>query len=370
MLTLKGPPQLNGYHLITVLWIERAIDGTAASSHLRGTLARLRAVDMGPENVIADTLSSDGAEPALLKLRRIAGLFARGMAKARPNAVLISRFHPLLLPVLWWWKARGGRSVLLVQGSLDDIGASGNSHIARLRIVRAISILTLRYADRLVVGAPTIHKHIQSFVPNKMVASIPNGVFIDDFATMAACATPHPGPFAVYVGNFASWQGIEHMVGATKSREWPAGLPLVVIGDGFDRKVVEEAQSERLIWLGRLPSAEARIWLANAVCAISLKRSDTPTGQHGYWPFKLIESAAVGTPIVSSDAPGMPEAAQQLGHAIVVKAQDAEQAAIAVAAIHGDPALRAQLSRKGLENVRAFDWLAEAGSLAEIIREL
>lgn len=143
----------------------------------------------------------------------------------------------------------------------------------------------------------------------------------------------------------------------------------MIVGDGALRDNVTQTTSRNVVWVGRKPSVEARQWLKHATCSLSLKRSDTDTGRNGYWPFKLIESAAVGTPIVSSDAIGMATSAEELGHAIVVPSQDAEAAAKAVAKIVSNPDLRKDLSDRGLVTVKRYDWRANAEKLGEVLRE-
>lgn len=356
--------------MICVVWIERAVDGTASRAHLEGTIARLKACGLDPSHVISDTRSPAGAESLLTKAKRIFHLSVSGAVHAKKERVLVGRFHPLMLPLLLWWKIRGGKSVISIQGSLDDTGANAGNMIAKLNLTRWMSIACWKVADALVIGAPTIAAHVREHVPGRELTSIPNGVFVDEFAGSGDSVRPFDSPYAVYVGNLAPWQGIEVLIEAKNSANWPDGLKLVVIGDGVDRDIVRRAQSDGLVWLGQLGSSDARRFMAHAVCALSLKRSDTATGMHGYWPFKLIESAAVGTPIITSDALGLVDAAETLGHAVVVPAQNAGATASAVKRVFDDPDLRRRLSESGKLNVRQFDWTADASKLGELIAQV
>lgn len=351
-----------------VFWMERAVDGSAAGAHLRGTLARLKAIDaVSVRSVIADRQSEDGAEGYVRKVFRLARLMLHGAAAARRGRLLIARSHPLILPVALVWRATGGRVILSVQGSLDDFGGNEYPWLKDSRLFRRLAGLSNKSANGLIAGAPVLEDHIRAEMLGKHahLVSIPNGVFVDELAAARDTERPMPAPYAVFVGNLASWQGIATMIEATSSPYWPADLPLVVIGDGSEASVVRSAAHVK--WLGRLPSAEASRWLAHSYCALALKRSDTPVGRHGYWPFKLIESAAVGVPMVCSDARGMSEAAQELGHGIVVEAQNAEAAARAILALWEDPVRRSELAESGMRNVAEHDWAAGAPRLEHII---
>lgn len=352
---------------VTILWLERAVDGSAARAHLDGTLARLD--EAGFQNVrsIFNDTDADGTESAFRKAKRIARLLAEGTIRVRTGEVLLARFHPALLPVALAWKVAGGSVVVSVQGALDDISASGNSPLAHLPGVRQAAIAVLRLSDELVVGNPTIRDHISNLVPKKELTVLPNGVFVDELQGFSNRERPMKDPYAVYVGNFASWQGIEALVESTASDAWPTGLPLVVVGDGVLRDLVQAAVGERLIWIGKQPSEKARAWLAHAEFSFSLKRSDTPTAQHGYWPFKMLESAALGVPIIVSNAIGMEDAANELGNAVVVPSENADAAANAARHLMENPEKRRLLAKSGLENISKYDWRLGAQVLSELI---
>lgn len=356
---------------LILVWVERAADGSASGLHLRGTLARLRLIpNVKIRSIIADTTPVNGAESAPQKIWRIFGIVARAIMAARPSRTLLARNHPCLTPVVILWRLAGAKVVLLVQGSLDDVGGSNYPALANSRLFRAFARLGPRLAHGLIAGAPILEPHIRREMLGKRASyeNIPNGVFVDEIGRAREADAPTLEPYVAFVGALASWQGIATMVQATRDGSWPAGLRLVVIGDGPERSEVEKDESVQ--WLGQLPGAEAHRWLAHAYCAISLKRSDTAVGQHGYWPFKLIESAAAGVPIVVSDAPGMAAGAELLGHAIVVPSQSPSAAAKAVADLWNDRGRRDQLARNGRNAVQDFDWTSGAESLGSFLNAL
>lgn len=353
---------------VTVCWIERATDGTAAGQHLRGTLVRLRAGSaVQIDAVVADRASADGREGTLRKFARIAGLLLRAMSHARRGRVLVARHHPLLLPAVLWWRLIGGTVVLSVQGSLDDV-ANEYPGIGATKWLRSFSVACTKRAHVLIAGAPVLMQHIKSEMAHDdtPVIALPNGVFVDELAAAGRAVAPQTDPYVVFVGNLASWQGVDVMVEATEAPDWPTDVELVVVGDGVERSLLDG--HERVRALGRLPSSEAAIWYAHSYCAISMKTAVGDVGSHGYWPFKLIESAAVGVPIVCSDARGMREAAERLGNAVVVPDRDSVACASAVRRLFENADLRSTLVERGRISVAEFDWVAGADVLVDAIR--
>lgn len=348
--------------------MERATDGTAAGIHLRGTLARLQPIpEVRLVRLIADRLSFGGDEPYLRKSMRIARLNWVGLTSWRRGRVLLARYHPLMLPTVLIWKLMGGLVVLSVQGSMDDVGGNAYTWLAKSRVFKRISALSTKLADAVIVGAPVLHDYVRDNMigAQTILVSIPNGVFLDDFRVARESDRPTAEDYAVFVGNLASWQGIAAMVQSTEEQDWPRGLPLVVVGDGVDRDLVVDRDG--VAWKGRLPSDQAARWLAHAYCALALKRSDTTVGEHGYWPFKMIESAAAGVPIVTSDAKGLVEAAEEFGNAIVVKSGDSVGAAQAVRQLMSDRQLRDRLARNGLLAAENYGWELGSEKLAALL---
>lgn len=349
------------------MWMERATDGTAAGAHLRGTQARLSEIDIRVVTTVADCSTPDGHESYFRKIARLTRLTLQGISHARRGRILIARYHPLLLPLVSIWKACGGQVILSVQGAIESATDNQYRWLNGSRLFYRLAIAPARMAHGLIVGAPVIEKYVRSEMlgRNAHITSIANGVFTATLAGAIDTPRPQKRPYAVFVGNLAVWQGIETLANAVDDPAWPEEVELVVIGDGTDKRFVEHNPNVR--WLGRLPSAEAHTWLAHAVCAFSIQLADVSVAKHGYWPFKLIESAAAGVPVICSDAPGLVEAADKLGNALVVPAKSARSTAEAVCRLAGDEGLRSTLAEAGKKNVLAYDWSAGANEVSRLI---
>jgi len=88
---------------------------------------------------------------------------------------------------------------------------------------------------------------------------------------------------------------------------------------------------------------------------------------HSYESVSLtvLEALATGTPVVTSDAPGMIEATG--GHAIHLGQVDGERLVEAMAQLAGDAALRTRLAEEGLRYVKRFSWRRTALETLDVL---
>ncbi|MFN0149376.1 MAG: glycosyltransferase family 4 protein [bacterium] len=90
---------------------------------------------------------------------------------------------------------------------------------------------------------------------------------------------------------------------------------------------------------------------------------------HSYESVSLtvLEALATGTPVITSDAPGMIEATG--GHALHLDQIDGERLVEAMAQLAGDDALRARLVEDGLRYVKRFSWRRTALETLDVLAE-
>jgi glycosyltransferase involved in cell wall biosynthesis len=81
-----------------------------------------------------------------------------------------------------------------------------------------------------------------------------------------------------------------------------------------------------------------------------------------------LEAMACGTPVVTSNTTSLPEVVGDA--ALMVDPLDAEALANAMSAVLADDALRAQLSRQGLERAATFSWEATARTVLGVYRSI
>lgn len=81
-----------------------------------------------------------------------------------------------------------------------------------------------------------------------------------------------------------------------------------------------------------------------------------------------VEAMACGTPVVTSNAASLPEAAGDA--ALTADPDDVETLAAHVARLLDDVALREEQVKRGLQHAKRFDWVSNAARVMEIYREV
>lgn len=350
---------------VTLLWMEDCPEWAAAGNHLRGTIARLVTSGVGITKVIAETQARPGASAGLAsKLRRLSSLVLRGVFSAR-RGTLLARWSPFTWPALWVWQRRGGTVVLLVQGNLADMYSS-NPWTRKVPFITAMAEKSLHQADAVAVSSAGLAQWVHE-ITGRPVGSIPvilNGVNLTTFAE-----SPHQtdaAPYALFVGNFAAWQGLDTIMEAFDHPNWPAGLGLRFIGDGADRDLIDRPD---VTWLGVQPRSVVAHELAGATVSLATRKL-VDASATGVTPFKVIESAAAGVPYVATRVPGQTELATALGGGILIEPNDPAALAAAVARIFSSPKLCAELGAAGRAGAQVFAWEARGAQLRSVIESV
>ncbi len=203
-------------------------------------------------------------------------------------------------------------------------------------------------ATRVIAVSSTIARDLRAraagLVPERLV-TIPNPVDLPAIRN-AAAARPAPlaGPFALYMGKLAPNKGTRHLVAAIDAAALP--WPLVVVGDGPDRPMVERwareaARDVRLT--GWLPREEALGWLGAA--AVLVFPSHGPESLSRV----LLEASALGVPIAAMDTGGTRDIVQADRTGLV--STNAASLGEDVARLVHDRELAARLGRAAREHI-------------------
>lgn len=202
--------------------------------------------------------------------------------------------------------------------------------------------------------------------PSKMRV-IRNGVELDRFRPVPKdeCARRlelPKGRWIVSVGNLVPEK--RHHIAIEALRRLPADVGLLLVGDGADRKRLEElardaAVTERVVFAGRRPQDELPYWYGAAELLLLCSEREG-------WPNVLIEALACGTPVVAAAVGGVPEIVKSdvAGRMLTVVDPDAAAAAV----------LEILTARPDRAEVRAyaarFDWKEAIGEQLELFREI
>jgi glycosyltransferase involved in cell wall biosynthesis len=207
-------------------------------------------------------------------------------------------------------------------------------------------------ADAVIAVSTTIAADLRARAPElagTRLEIIPNPVDLSDLRARAA-ASPRPldQPYALYLGKLAPNKGTRQLIAVAER----AGLrwPLVIVGDGPDRPMLEAAASRSTLdfrftgWADR-PAATA--WLAHASLLIFTSRGPESLSR------VLMEASALGVPIAAMNTGGTPDIVEDEVTGLL--SAGPEGLADDVKRLAEDEALRGRLAAAARERAGRFD---------------
>jgi glycosyltransferase involved in cell wall biosynthesis len=174
------------------------------------------------------------------------------------------------------------------------------------------------------------------------------------------------GPRVAYVGRLEPYKNVDVLVRAVAQlvERFPA-IELVVIGEGTDRTRLERLSASlgidaRVRFVGFVSDAEKDRWLASSrVCVC-------PSAKEG-WGLTVIESNALGTPNVATDAPGLRDSVRDGETGFLVREGHVDGFAARIAELLRDDALAARMSKAALAWSQRFRWERAADQMADAL---
>ena len=155
---------------------------------------------------------------------------------------------------------------------------------------------------------------------------------------------------ALFVGRLVPQKDVATLLAALART--PAGVCLAVVGDGplrgaLEREAAARGIAERVAWLGARPHADvARLMAAADVFVL-------PSRYEGFARV-LMEAAAAGLPIVTTDVSGADEAVREGETGLVVPVGDADALGAAVGTLAEDAARARRMGEAGRTHLRAL----------------
>ncbi len=162
------------------------------------------------------------------------------------------------------------------------------------------------------------------------------------------------GDYVLFVGTLQPRKNLVRLIEAFSNIQYPiSSLQLVTVGkkgwlyQEIFRRVEELGLEKRVIFTGYVAEDDLPTLLSGA------RLSVFPSLYEGFG-LPVLEAMACGTPVVCSDASSLPEVAGDA--ALLVDPLDVGDLAAALERVLRDEALRAELVRRGFEQVRKFSW--------------
>jgi rhamnosyl/mannosyltransferase len=205
---------------------------------------------------------------------------------------------------------------------------------------RAIIVTTASYAQACPSLAAFQHK----------VRVVPYGLNADAFAaSMDHAKVTRSDNTLLYVGRLAYYKGLDVLLRAL--RQLP-GTRLLVVGEGPEGEELRRLScqlgvEEQVEWRGRVADAELPFFYSS-VAALVLPS----TGLSESFGIVQLEAHACGTPVVSSNLPGVREVNPDGATGLLAEPGDAEDLARKLKVLLGDAELRHKLGEQAHRYVR------------------
>jgi glycosyltransferase involved in cell wall biosynthesis len=224
-----------------------------------------------------------------------------------------------------------------VSGDVEAFQDGGGGH--RAAVLRRARNSAVARAAHVVCPSAFMRDLVVSWgVPPERVTLLPNP------APRAADAEPFDvgtHPVLAFAGRLTAQKNLDLALSAL------GGTRLLVAGDGPERKRLEAAARANIEFLGPLPRART-LGLLRAADA-SILTSDWENFPHG-----VVESLAVGTPVIATRTGGVGEVVTDGVNGLLVEPGDRDAFAAAVERYLGDASLRERLRANAAPSVEAY----------------
>lgn len=219
---------------------------------------------------------------------------------------------------------------------------------------------TLRHTGALTAITDDCRQHaLRAGAPDASIHLVFNGTDLRRFSPAPGGKPVDPtyGPLMVFAcRQLFPRKGIRFLIeAAAKLTPRFPELRVVVAGDGFERpELIKLAETlgiaDRVTFLGWVPNSDLPPYYRAAAISV------IPSLEEGFG-IPAAEAMGCETPVVASDAGGLPEVVEDGVTGLIVPRGDSAALADAMGTLLADPAKRAEMGRAGRERaLRLFDW--------------
>lgn len=190
-------------------------------------------------------------------------------------------------------------------------------------------------------------------------------VHVPHFADVRAIdAATGPGHGVLFGGRLSPEKGVDVLIRAAV--HLPAGVPVVIAGDGPSREELEQLAAEldvadRVTFLGRVPGQELHQRMRRAAVVV------VPSRWYENQPMVILEAAAAGRPVVATNLGGLPELVEPGVTGWLVPHDDPTALADALRDATADPDRSHELGRRAREvTLERFDPVRHLAALRSV----
>jgi len=152
----------------------------------------------------------------------------------------------------------------------DDVSITHSWLSPAMGLVRFLYRFQYRRASALVAVTTGLADWARSEAPGASTFVIPNGANCEIFFPERQPIRATKQDYALFYGSPTRWHGIETMIAAVDNDPWPAGLDLVIVGDGQLGTVAQEvsARNVQIHALTSVPQETLAGYIAGATVGI------------------------------------------------------------------------------------------------------
>ena len=262
-----------------------------------------------------------------------------------------------------WFAARAARaSGLALVSTLNSWYADEHRGGWKGRIYQGLQRRSASRTDGFIAVSREIAGRLRAEgIDAGSIAVIPNAVTIDPESIASgeplrqSLGLPHKAALVVAVGRLVPAKGYADLVDAIALLE-DHHVHVVIVGEGESRREIEariasRGLSRRIRLLGEVAPAQALRWIkASDLFVMASVTEGTPVA--------LLEAAALGAPIVTTSAGGIPDVVEDVVHARIVPPAEPAGLASAIRSTLLDPALARAMGERARRHVESRHGIA------------
>jgi glycosyltransferase involved in cell wall biosynthesis len=259
-----------------------------------------------------------------------------------------------------------GRQRFGVTQNLDEFVKTKQTNFF-VRILQKVQIRVAASATRVIVPSKYLKNIITAWgIPSGEIEVIYNAVSIDEIGNVPKAVNELLRPLVVTVGRLVPWKHIDRIIDAVWAvRRENKHLSLVVVGDGPDRKKLEDHANHLLKkdfhFTGQLSHPDT---------LATIKAADIFVLNSSYEGLShvLIEAKKLGIPAIITDAGGNSEVAIQ-GGSIAIRLEDEKTGLTSgLSFLASDAKERENLSRSAKQSTEHFNVETMITNTANLLR--
>lgn len=223
--------------------------------------------------------------------------------------------------------------------------------------------MVYRKAAYCIAASSAIKKYFEE-IGCKNIAVIPNGIDLSGFKGLKR--EPHDGFIVMTVARLEKVKGINYLIEAISRLDLPGRLSLVLIGDGSQRKKLENLAKRlgvKAKFLGEIPNRKIPEQLAQADCFV------IPSIKEGFG-IVILEAMAAKIPVIGTRVGGILDIIEDGKTGLLAEPADSRKIAEAIQRIYQSPSLREGLVNNAAAELKYYDWQNIAVKVYEIYLKL